>query len=85
MEFIPRLLAFTKKIKPQCRHGKYTSPMEHLDLELFFVFVCPIYPEKDGKLRQIPNVPNRSEALQRSGSPLVVPENVLEAQSGWKC
>lgn len=59
--------------------------MEHLDLELFFVFVCPIYPEKDGKLRQIPNVPNRSEALQRSGSPLVVPENVLEAQSGWKC
>ena len=35
-----------------------------------------------GNFTKFPACQTRSEALQRSGSPLVVPENVLEAQSG---
>ena len=37
-------------------------------------------PKEMGTFAQFPLF----QALQRSGSPLVVPENVLEAQSGWK-
>ena len=83
--YIPSLVAFTQKIQLKCRCGKYTSPMEHLGKSIVtwncFCVYLPSLPGKIWETSQNSAPANRSEALQRSGSPLVVPENVIEA---WK-